>query len=338
MPSAPGAAGGVPSPRQYGWYKRRLPALSPLPGGSSGTQRVGTGGPVLAAVVRSPSLPQSRAYVVASRVPRQGTAILERVVPSPLIIRTERRTEPFVVVGPRLGPLTKLPRPLLPWVYRADAWRSGLVYRSLPAFPRVRINVAGGVLLPWVIRGDYIRGGLVYRDEPFLKTPPPPTPGMIRNPLVFRWDHRSPARIFWEWMPYAPPSAVLEGRTWIAWKSETRGILWNAESRGLTWEPDVTNFLTKHSGETRQYAMDFSQLPELTNGSLAGVSSVTSNGLTLGANNVALSNPAVDSSGKKATVWISSGQSGASYQIVFTVTVAGGTVLEEFGYLLVEDE
>lgn len=86
------------------------------------------------------------------------------------------------------------------------------------------------------------------------------------------------------------------------------------------------------------YTMDFSALPELQNATLSSVSSVTAKVLTVGASNVVLASPALGSDGKSATVWISGGVSGASYQIAFVVTIAGGTVLEDFGYLLVEDE
>ena len=65
---------------------------------------------------------------------------------------------------------------------------------------------------------------------------------------------------------------------------------------------------------------------------------MTAQALTVGASNVTLASPALGSNGKTAVVWISGGVSGASYKITFTVTVAGGTVLEDFGYLLVEDE
>lgn len=300
-----GGGGGIPRPPQCGWYKRRLPILTPVPGGTGGVAL--GGGALPALVVRSSD---------ARRISLQSRAV--------------------VVIGQRPGQPTTPPRPMPPLVARADWQRPGQAFRT--PLIAAKINVAGGVLPPWVLRRDYQRGGLVYRAVPFLKEPPPPVAGSVLPPLVVRWDYRRAALIYLDRPLLAPPPAILDGRTWISFYSEARQLEWFSWQRKLTWSPDMATYLTKRSGETRQYAMDFSELPELTNGSLAGVSSVVSNVLTVGASNLTLSSPGLGSNGKTATVWISGGQAGASYQIAFTVTLAGGTVLEEFGYLLVEDE
>lgn len=306
MSGVGGGGGGVPRPQQCGWYKRRLPLIAPLPAGS-GTQTGGIGG---------------------------GPAAL--VVPSGNAERLLRTRRAIVVIGQRPGKAATPPCPEPARVVRSDTRREGRVFRT--PLIAAKINVAGGVIRPWVLRRDFRREALVYRVRPFLKAPPPPVAGNVPSPFVVRFDRTRKALVFFVLPPLEAPVVFLDKTTWISWPSEARGIEWVALDRLLVWKPDMTNFLTKHSAETRQYTMDFSQLPELSSNSITSVTSVASNVLTVGASNVSLSGPAVGSNGKTATVWISGGQSGANYQIVFTVTVAGGTVLEEFGYLLVEDE
>lgn len=252
------------------------------------------------------------------------------------MVRFDVRRSAVVVIGQRPGKAIAPPRPTPPLVVRFDRERPGLAFRT--PLIAAKINVAGGVLKPWVWRRDYERSGLVYLDRPFLKTPPPSVAGSVPKPIVVRFDRSRPALVFLECPPLEAPVVYLEGRVWVLFYSEARGLVWHSWLRALTWEPGMATFLTKRTGETRQYAMDFSALPELSSASLAGISNVVSNVLTVGASNVTVSSPGISVSGKMATVWISGGQSGASYQIAFTVTVAGGTVLEEFGYLLVEDE
>jgi len=303
------ASGGVPRPLEAGWYKRRLPILTPLPG-SGGTQTQGIGGAPAAARVVGPggvdrAAGMGRALVVLSRVPRQTATAINRLVIQPQVIRSDGR-------------------------------REGTVFRT--PLIAAKINVAGGVLCPRVLRRDFERGALVFSERPFLKLPPPPVAGSVCNPLVIRFDCERSALVFVVRPLLAPPPLVLEGTTWISFYSEVRNLVWYNWDRLSVWEPGMATYLTKRSGETRQYTMDFSELPELASGYLAGVSSVVSNVLTIDASNLTLSSPAVGANGKMATVWISGGQPGASYQIAFTVTMAGGTVLEEFGYLLVEDE
>jgi hypothetical protein len=201
--------------------------------------------------------------------------------------------------------------------------------------------VAGGVVPPLVVRRDWRRGALVYRVLPPLKAPPPPVAGGVPVPFVRRWDFERAALVYAERpvqifrLALMPPLALFDIRTWYA---EGRDNEWDSDPRTLKWSADVAAFLTKRSGETRQYAMDFSALPELQSGTLSGVTSVIASSPTVGASNVTLTNPALGGDGKSATVWIAGGVSGASYKITFTVTIAGGTVLEDFGYLLVEDE
>jgi hypothetical protein len=159
--------------------------------------------------------------------------------------------------------------------------------------------------------------------------------------VVRRWDFERAGLVYAERLLYrslpvlVPPPVLFDIDTWEA---EGRGNEWDSDNRTFKWSADVAEFLTKRSGETRNYTMDFSALPELQSGTLSGLTSVTATALTVGAANVTLGSSALGSDGKSATVWISAGVSGASYKITFTVTVAGGTVLEDFGYLLVEDE
>lgn len=197
-----------------------------------------------------------------------------------------------------------------------------------------RINIAGGVLRPWVIRSDYKRNGRVFQVRPVLKAPPPPVAGGVPAPWVVRRHYQRAGRVFAVRPPLTVPSAAV-GTVWYA---PDRGNVWYSLFRALIWEAPVATTLTKRSGETRQYTMDFSALPELQSASLAGVASVVSTVLTVGANNVTLTNPAVGSNGKTATITLSGGTPGATYQIAFTVNLTGGIVLEDFGYLLVEDE
>lgn len=299
-----GVTGTVPKPNPYGWYKRRLPVLSALPwanGGGGG----GASALLIPLVVSVPHKP-SRGFLVGGRVPLPG----------------------------KIGP-----RPMRPWVIRSDSRRNGSVFRS--KLIAAKLNIAGGVLRPWVIRRDYERGGRVFPDRPPLKAPPLPVAGGIIRALLQRWDFERAGLAYAERPIYlfrlaqAPPAVLFDLRTWYA---QGRDNEWDSDARFLQWSADVAAFLTKRSGETRQYTMDFSALPELQNANLASVSSVTASALTVGASNVTLGVSALGSDGKSATVWISGGVSGASYKITFTVTIAGGTVLEDFGYLLVEDE
>lgn len=288
-----------------GWYRRRQPIIQPPPTGA-GTQGVGLGGNAATStplVIRSPDK-AARAVVVVTEVPRQTVSPPSAVAWPPKVVRGDAHRGAVVSIGQRPGQRATPPR-LIP---------------------------------PWVIRRDYRRGGLTYRVLPFLKEPPPPVAGAVPQPLVIRWHHERSALVYLERPVLVPPLPILDGRTWISFYSEARQLKWYSWNRALTWEPTMATFLTKRTGETRQYAMDFSELPELTNGNLSGVTSVVSNVQTVGATNVTVTSPALGNNGKTATVWISGGQSGAVYQIAFTVTVAGGTVLEEFGYLLVEDE
>ncbi len=333
--------GGAPPPQIRGWYKRRLPLITPPPGGGGGTATgVGSGVPrsLGGGVFVGPgalTLPH-RAMVVLTRLPSPGP--IQPTVKPPRVVRSDAYRNAVVWIGKPPPLAVPPPRPLPPLVARTDLRRNGSAFRT--PLVAAKINVAGGVLPPWVVRRDYQRGGLVYRAVPFLKEPPPPVAGAVPRPLVVRWDYQRPALVYLERPLLAPPPPVLDGRTWISFYSEARQLGWFGWKRELTWEPDMATFLTKRTGETRQYAMDFSALPELTNGTLAGVSSVVSNVQTIGASNVTLTSPALGGNGKTATVWISGVQSGALYQIAFTVTVndAKPTVLEEFGYLLVEDE
>lgn len=320
-----------------GWYKRRQPIIQPPPTGA-GSQGVGLGGGAATStplVVRSEDN-TARAVVVVSPVPRQTASLPSAVAWPPKVVRWEAHRGGLIVIGQRPGQRATPPRPIPPLVVRWDRRRPGKAFRT--PLIAAKINVAGGVIVPWVFRRDYQRDGVVYRVLPFLKEPPPPIAGAVRQPLVIRWGHERSALVYLERPLLVPPPLILDGRTWISFYSEARQLEWFGWNRKLTWEPGMATFLTKRTGEARQYAMDFSALPELTNGNLSGVTSVVSNVQTIGASNVTLTSPALGSNGKTATVWISGGQSGAVYQIAFTVTVAGGTVLEEFGYLLVEDE
>jgi hypothetical protein len=269
-----GATGGVPRPNPFGWYKRRIPILTPLP--MPGNPGVVAGAPPPVLVVNPARLPR-RGYMAGGKVPLAA-----------------------------------------------------------------KLNIAGGVIVPWVARRDYERAGRVDWMRPFLKAPPPPVPGGVPASWMRRWDFERAGLFYRERNLFVvplvvpPPSpSLVDGSTWYA---KTRGTVLNILLRSLTWRAAVATFLTKRTGETRQYAMDFSALPELQSANLSGVSSVVATPLTVGSSNVTLTNPALGTNGKTAVVWISGGTAGASYKIAFTVTVAGGTVLEDFGYLLVEDE
>jgi hypothetical protein len=271
-----GALGGVPRPNQFGWYKRRLPVLTPMP---------------------MPSNP----------------GVVPLLPPAVLVVQQSRRIKS----------------------------NRGAFFKPTLLRPPV-VNVAGGVIRPWVARKDYERGGKFYPAIPVLKTSPPPVAGGVPPSWVRRWDFERAGLFYRERNFFVvplvvppPPPTLVDGAIWYA---PGRDNEWDSDHRLITWSADVATFLTKRSGETRLYAMDFSALPELQNANLAGVASVTATPLTVGASNVTLTNPALGSNGKTAVVWIAGGVSGASYKITFTVTVAGGTTLEDFGYLLVEDE
>jgi hypothetical protein len=273
---------------------------------------------------------------VRTRVPSPGP-IPPRVKP-PRVVRSDSYRNAVVWIGKRPAVPVGPPRPQPALVIRTDASRNASVFRT--PLVAAKINVAGGVLTPWVLRRDYQRGGLVYRVAPFLKLPPPPVSGGVQPPLVLRSDYRRAGLVYILRPLLVPPPPILEGNTWISFYSEARQLEWFSWNRSLTWEPGMATYLTKRTAETRLYVMDFSELPELASGSLASVTSVVSTPLTVGAANLTIGTFAVGSNGKTATVWISGGDNGASYKIAFTVTVAGSgpTVLEEFGYLLVEDE
>jgi len=219
-----------------------------------------------------------------------------------------------------------------------DRTRGGSFFK--PAQIPAKVNIPGGVIGPWVVRRDQTRRGALYRP-PFLLIATPHLAGGAPLPLMRRWDFEGAGRLYHERLLYkqlvVPPPfvALVDGSIWYAL---FRGNIWDVSPRALTWSADMATFLTKRTGENRLYAMDFSALPELQAANLSGVTSVTATALTVGASNVTLASPALGSNGKTAVVWISGGVSGASYKITFTVTVAGGTVLEDFGYLLVEDE
>lgn len=248
-----------------------------------------------------------------------------------------KRRQPVFVPLPLPGAIS----PLVvrnPIVFRQGRGRNGSFFK--PAQIPAKVNIPGGVIRPWVVRRDQSRRGAFY-GAPFLLIASPHTAGSVPPVFVRRWDFERAGKFYREGLLYKqavvpPPSpALVDGSIWYA---VNRGNVWDVLLRSLSWSADVATFLTKRTGETRLYAMDFSALPELQSANLSGVSSVTATPLTVGASNVTLNSPALGSNGKTAVVWISGGVSGASYQITFTVTVAGGTVLEDFGYLLVEDE
>jgi hypothetical protein len=146
---------------------------------------------------------------------------------------------------------------------------------------------------------------------------------------------------------YFPPAVVfvIPGGTWaepgrgLTWAEVLRNVAFMEPSRGNQWSTPTMTVLVKRAGEVRLYSMSLANLPEISSGdTVSAVASVTATALSTGAAALTLTNEAVTGSSQGAQCQIAGGTDGVTYQIVFTVTTAGGWTLVGIGYLLIDDQ